>query len=336
MDEANTLGKGDRAMRMGELMEAMKQSRFLADLSPYDRDPWRTAFAVPIGVLAGAVGALLGGAAAILIAVLVVSGLDGAPAAGDLFAVFSASPMDYPSARESLFLLTVLAGVNLGAAVGFVFAAGAIHHRKITDYVNRGEAVRWRLLLGGLVLVGVVMIAVVGFAALGGEAIEPPLARMSPNLAGQALYAALAIGLLILAAAAEELVFRGWLLKQSAAYIHNPVALMALNGLLFAAIHFDPNIDAFLVRAAMGAGLTWMALRLGGVELGIGAHAANNAVILLLIRPMTTRPDAPHEFKAGLIASALVVLAGFIAVAELSIRWPALRRWTGVRTPAAA
>ena len=112
--------------------------------------------------------------------------------------------------------------------------------------------------------------------------------------------------------------------------------LMALNGLLFAAIHFDPNIDAFLVRAAMGAGLTWMALRLGGIELGIGAHAANNAVILLLIRPMTTRPDSPHEFKAGLIASALVVLAGFIGVAELSVRWPALRRWTSGSSPAAA
>lgn len=322
-------------MRMGELMEAVKRSRFLADLSPYDRDPWRTVFAVPIGVLAGAVAALAGGAVAMLISMLVISGLDGAPAAGELFAVFSDPNLAEPSGRQSLFILATLAGVNLGAAVGFVFAAGAIHHRKITDYVNRGEAVRWRLLLGGLVLVGVVMIAVVAVATLTGEAIDPPLWKVSPNLVGRSLYGLMAVGLLILAAAAEELVFRGWLLKQSAAYVRNPIVLMALNGLLFAAIHLDPNIDAFLVRAAMGAGLTWMALRLGGIELGIGAHAANNAVILLLIRPMTTRPDAPHEFKAGLIASALVVLAGFIGVAELSVRWPALRRWTGVRAAAA-
>lgn len=321
-------------MRMGELMEAMRRSRFLADLSPYDRDPWRTAFAVPIGVLAGAVAALAGGAIAILAVMLIVSGLDGAPAAGDLFAVFSDN-LNEPTARQSLFILAVVAGVSLGAAAGFVFAAGAIHHRKITDYVNRGEPVRWRLLVGGLALVGVAMIAVTAGAALTGEALDPPLWKVSPNLAGRALYAAMAVGLLVLAAAAEELVFRGWLLKQSAAYVRDPVVLMILNGLLFAAIHVDPNIDAFVVRAAMGAGLTWMALRLGGIELGIGAHAANNAVILLLIRPMTTRPDAPHEFKAGLIASALVMLAGFIGVAELSVRWPALRRWTGVRTAAA-
>ncbi len=323
-------------MRMGELMEAVKRSRFLADLSPYDRDTWRTVFAVPVGMLAGAVAGLLGAITATLISLLVVSGLDGAPAAGDLFSVFSDPNLTEPTARQSLFFLAVLAGVNLGAAVGFVFAAGAIHHRRITDYINRGQPVRWRLLLGGLVLVGGVMIAVTGVAAALGESLDPPLWKVSPNLVGRALYAAMAIALLILAAAAEELVFRGWLLKQSAAYVRDPIVLMALNGLLFAAIHFDPNIDAFLVRAAMGAGLTWMALRLGGIELGIGAHAANNAVILLLIRPMTTRPDSPHEFKAGLIASALVVLAGFIGVAELSVRWPALRRWTGGSSPAAA
>lgn len=321
-------------MRMGELMQAVKRSRFLADLSPYDRDPWRTVFAVPVGMLAGAVAAVAGGASAILVAMLVVSGLDGAPAAGDLFAVFSDPGLAEPTGRQSLFILAVLAGVNLGAAVGFVFAAGAIHHRKITDYVNGHEPVRWRLLVGGLVLVGVVMVAVVCASAATGESIAPPLWKISPNLAGRTLYATTAVGLLVLAAAAEELVFRGWLLKQSAAYVRDPVVLMILNGLLFAAIHLDPNIDAFLVRAAMGAGLTWMALRLGGIELGIGAHAANNAVILLLVRPMTTRPDAPHEFKAGLIASALVVLAGFIGLAELAVRWPALRRWTG--TPAAA
>ena len=323
-------------MRMGELMQAVRRSRFLADLSPYDRDPWRTVFAVPIGVLAGAVTALLGGASAILISMLVVSGLDGAPAAVRLVAVFSDPNLTEPTGQQSLFILAVLAGVNLGAAVGFVFAAGAIHHRRITDYVNGGQPVRLRLLAGGLILVGLVMTGVVGAAALAGQSIEPPLWRVSPNLVGRTIYAVLAGGLLALAAAAEELVFRGWLLKQSAAYVRDPVVLMILNGLVFAAIHLDPNLDAFLVRAAMGAGLTWMTLRLGGIELGVGAHAANNAVILLLLRPMTTRPDAPHEFKAGLIASALVVLAGFIGVAELSLRWPALRRWTGAGTPATA
>lgn len=322
-------------MRVGELMEAVRRSRFLADLSPYDRDPWRTAFAVPVGVLAGAVGGLLGAISASLAGLVIVSGLDGATAAPELFRVFSEPNLAEPTTRQQLFILAMLAGINLGAVVGFVFAAGAIHHRKITDYINLGEPTRWRLMLGGLVLAGAVMTAVIAVSLLAGQSIDPPLLRVSPNLVGRSFYAVMAVALLILAAAAEELMFRGWLLKQSAAYIRDPITLMVLNGLLFAAVHLDFNLDAFLVRAAMGAGLTWMTLRLGGIELGVGAHAANNAVIILLIRPMTTRPDGAHEFKAGLIASALVVLAGFIGLAELAVRWPALRRWTGAR-PATA
>jgi membrane protease YdiL (CAAX protease family) len=96
------------------------------------------------------------------------------------------------------------------------------------------------------------------------------------------------------AAAAEEVVFRGWLLKQMGAFTRNPALLIAINGLLFSAIHFDPNLDAFLVRLAMGVGLAWMTLRLGGIEFAIGAHAANNIVILLFIQPMSLKPDTPH------------------------------------------
>ena len=39
--------------------------------------------------------------------------------------------------------------------------------------------------------------------------------------------------LLIPAAAAEEIVFRGWLLRESAAVARNPVFLMVVNGVLF-------------------------------------------------------------------------------------------------------
>lgn len=317
-------------MRMGGLMETVRRSRFLADLSPHDRDPRRTALVIPVGILAGAVTGLLGALAAVLAFMLVVGGLDGAAAATDLFQVFSKPDLAAPTGPQSLFILACLAGMNLGAAIGFVMAAAAIQRRPFSDYINDGQPLRWRLVLGGLVLVGVVMAVVIGVVAVvSGHVFEPVVLKVSPNLVGRSLYAIIAIVLLILASAAEELLFRGWLLKQSAAYIRNPIALMALNGLLFAAIHLDPNLDAFLFRAAMGAGLTWMALRLGGIELGIGVHAANNAAIVLLLRPITLQPDAAREFQPGLVASAVVMLAGFIGIAELWMRWPALRRWTG-------
>lgn len=321
---------------MGELMETVRRSRFLADLSPLDRDPGRSALAIPIGILTGAVTGLLGALLAILVFMLVVGGLDGAGAAIGLFEVFSPTESAELTGRQSLFVLAALAGANLAAALGFVMAAGALHKRRIRNYLNDGAPLRWRLLVGGLMLVGVVMAVVIsGVALVSKQPLDPVVLRVSPNLVGRSLYAIIAIALLVLASAAEELVFRGWLLKHSAAYIRNPIALMALNGLLFAAVHLDPNLDAFIVRAAMGAGLTWMALRVGGIELGIGAHAANNVVIVLMLRPITLQPDAARAFQAGSVVSAAMMLVGFIGITELWTRWPRLRRWTGLPAPAA-
>jgi membrane protease YdiL (CAAX protease family) len=321
---------------MGELSETVGRSRFLADLSPDDRDPWRTVLAIPIGLMTGAVAGLLGGLSAILVFMLIVGGLDGAEAATALFEVFSDGALSDLTGRQSLFILAALAGLNLGAAVGFVMGASGVHRRGFRRYINAGQPLRWRLVWGGLVLVGVVMAAIIaGFSVVSGPALDPVVLKVSPNLVGRSLYAIIAIALLILASTAEELVFRGWLLKHSAVYIRNPFALMALNGLLFAAIHLDPSLNAFLVRAAMGAGLTWMALRLGGIELGIGAHAANNVVIVLLLRPITLQPEAARAFQAGSVVSATLMLAGLIGVAELWTRWSPLRRWTGLSAPAA-
>ncbi|MDB5456702.1 MAG: family intrarane metalloprotease protein, partial [Caulobacter sp.] len=97
-----------------------------------------------------------------------------------------------------------------------------------------------------------------------------------------------------------------------------------------AAIHFDPNVDAFLVRTVMGVGLAYMALRLGGIELAVGAHAANNILILLFLQPMSLTPEPPHAFRPEVIVVAAAMLAAYVALAELVVRWPPLRRWTGV------
>jgi membrane protease YdiL (CAAX protease family) len=136
--------------------------------------------------------------------------------------------------------------------------------------------------------------------------------------------------LLLVAAAAEELVFRGWLMKVTGAFVRDPRAVLVLSGLLFSAIHLDPNLDAFLVRMAMGIGLAWMTLRLGGIEFAIGAHAANNILILLFIQPMSLKPEPPHAFPLEILVVAPLMLAGYVAMAEVAARWAPLRRWVQI------
>lgn len=322
-------------MAMAAIFEAMRESRFLADLTPYDRDARRLAVAVPVGVLAAVAAAVLGAASACLLVMVVVSGLDGAPAAAALFSVFDQPARAETEGLASLFLLSVLAGVNGAAALAFVAVSAGLSHRPIRRYAVAGGVFRTRLLVAGLVLVGVVMVAlVIAAASLGAGAPTPPILALASTTVGRATYAGFAIMLLVIAAAAEEIVFRGWLLKHAGAFTRSPAILMAVNGLLFALIHFDPNPGAFLIRAAMGAGLTWMTLRTGGIELAIGAHAANNIVILLLLRPLSLTPETPHPFELTSLVGAVVIGAGYALLAEAVVRWPIVTRWFGSRDPA--
>lgn len=323
-------------MAIGAMFTAMRNSVFLSDLTDRDRDVRRLLVALPVGMLAAVVAALLGAVSACLLVMVVVSGLDGAPAAAALFSVFDQPARAATEGLASLFILAVLAGANGAAALAFVAVGAGLSHRAIRGYVTAGPVFRSRLLAAGLVLVAAIMIGLIVLAvALGVEAPQPPVLTLASTGVGRATYAGFAIVLLIIAAAAEELVFRGWLLKHMGAFTRHPAVLMAVNGLLFAGIHFDPAPEAFLVRAAMGAGLTWMTLRTGGLELAIGAHAANNIVVLLLLQPLSLTPPPPQAFQVTALVSMAAVGLGYAALAEAVVRWPMVTRWIGGRRAAA-
>lgn len=315
-------------MAMAAIFEAMRDSRFFADLTAYDRDRRRLLVAVPVGLLAAAAAAVLGAASACLLVMVIVSGLDGAPAAAALFAVFDQPARAETDGQASLFILSVLAGVNGAAAMAFVAVGAWISHRPIRGYVMVETVFRTRLLVAGLVLVGAIMAALILVShALSADMPPPPVLTLAATSVDRATYAAFAIVLLVIAAAAEEIVFRGWLLKHTGAFTRNPAILMAVNGVLFALIHFDPNLGAFLVRAAMGAGLTWMTLRTGGIELAIGAHAANNIAILLLLRPLSLTAEPQQPFQLMSLVTVLAIGAGYALLAEAVVRWPVVTRW---------
>jgi hypothetical protein len=148
---------------------------------------------------------------------------------------------------------------------------------------------------------------------------------------GRAAYAIAAVALLIPAAAAEEIVFRGWLLRQTAAFLRNPVTLLVVNGVLFSAIHLDFAPDAFLARSVMGAGFAYMTLRLGGIEFATGAHAANNILIVLFVEPLILKPSEPTGFSAGTVLEDVLLVIGYVVITELVVRWPRLRRLTRIQ-----
>ena len=142
---------------------------------------------------------------------------------------------------------------------------------------------------------------------------------------------ALAALLLVPAAAAEEIVFRGWLLRLFGALTREPMTLILGTALIFSALHFDFAPDDFLMRAIMGAGFAYMTLRLGGIELATGAHAANNILLVLFVEPLSLKADegAGSLSVAPLIEDVLLAV-GYVAITEAVVRLSLLRRLAGV------
>jgi membrane protease YdiL (CAAX protease family) len=307
------------------VLAELRRSPFLDDLTPADRRVVPLLLTLPIGMIAAVLAAVICGAAVFVAFAIGGGGVD-APERMMAAIGRGETPTGF---TQVAFMLSLLAFANGGMALAFVGVAALLHRRRLASYFTIAPRFRWRLLLLGLglfaVTIGPLLLA---SAALDPKAPGAPILAVSPDLAGRLIYALMVVSLLLIAAAAEELVFRGWLIKVVGAWFPDPRVVLVLSGLLFSAIHFDPNLDAFLTRLAMGVGLAWMTLRLGGVEFAIGAHAANNIVILLFIQPMALKPEPPHAFPPETLVIAPLMLAGYVALAEIAARWAPLRRWT--------
>jgi len=134
-------------------------------------------------------------------------------------------------------------------------------------------------------------------------------------------------------AAGEELLFRGYVLQASAAFVCNKAAIVIFNGALFAALHaFNPAAQASPLLAPIGyflsgAGLALVALRDDGLELPIGGHIANNLVsfmVLAYLQQPLEREGQDYDPLLHYVASLAPILL-LLALAQARPRRPASR-----------
>lgn len=314
---------------MSERGAQLSTSAFIANLSAPERSVWRFLATLAGGIGGGLVAGLLVGVVSILV-FAAGDGLIGHDLAGFPLRIQSLIDPRTPTLTSSLFLMLLAVTTNGPLALTFIVIAALIAHRPLRGYVTAAASPRWRMLLAGLVFAALALGPLVAASVfLDPHAQRPPILALASDPARRTLYAVAAVVLLIPAAAAEEVVFRGWLLRQSAALTRNPIALMAINGVLFSAVHGDFAPGAFLTRALMGAGFVYMTLRLGGVEFSTGAHAANNIMIVLFIQPLTTRLTPPTGVSANDVLQDGFLFASYVVMAEVTARWAPLRRWSG-------
>ena len=232
--------------------------------------------------------------------------------------------------RQEAFFMTLLAVSLAGAAFGALVAGRTAFGRPMTSFLTPAAPFRWWLLvLGALVFAVLVGAAIAIDPLINGEPLDPPILDADYAAGDRLLYVGAALVMLLIAAASEEVIFRGVVLQVTGAFTRNVLLLALINGVLFSAIHLDFDPVSFTARVALGAAFTWTVLKLGGLEFAIGAHAANNIMIALFGGTLSEATDVsqtPSPIYAVLdLALGLAMVLSVLAIA----RSGAGRRWIG-------
>lgn len=129
---------------------------------------------------------------------------------------------------------------------------------------------------------------------------------------------AVLIAVVPLQAAAEEYLCRGWLLQAVGSWLRSPVVPIAVQAVVFAALHGWGTPWGFADLVAFGLIAGWLTVRTGGLEAAVALHVANNLIASVLAAAFgglytdETAADMPWQAVAldvpVLIAYAAVIL----------------------------
>ncbi|WP_405141582.1 CPBP family intramembrane metalloprotease [Sphaerisporangium sp. NBC_01403] len=260
----------------------------------------------PIVGTAGIAGAFVGVGLFVIFLGMIVAGLLGIPVVMRGDRLFG----------NSVFELAVLL-LSIAAVLPFVFATAWLVQRRppgtLSSVLGR---LRWGWLLTCLGVAFVALLlgqaAMVATYAVTGE----KLGNLFGWVGWQRFLPGLVVILLLVPfqAAAEEYIFRGWVLQAFGAYFTTPWPGILLGAAAFTSLHAYTDwgiIDVFSFGALMG----WLAVRTGGLEAPIGLHVINNVVSFL---PAAASGDLGDALKQGAVPwqalSGTVVQLGFFVI----------------------
>ena len=122
----------------------------------------------------------------------------------------------------------------------------------------------------------------------------------------------------ILAPVAEEMVFRGAILRTLLACMRSPWMAIVVSAVLFGLVH--GNVPQFVHALLIGLLLGWVFWRTGSILPGLVVHWVNNSVAFLLCRLSPENIDAtlPELFGGNnLLMYAVIIVSALIAALSL-------------------
>lgn len=212
---------------------------------------------------------------------------------------FLAQRLHLPASVDQSYLEVVLLALTTGAwYVGLHGAVVKSQGRPFLSLLSTDLRLDWRRvgLGGGLWVVSWIPVVVLGTiwstvapSTMPDAAASAPTALPSRDLLISAL---LLLPIFPFQAAAEELVFRGWLTQTLGQVVRRAWLVAVIVALVFAAGHlFAGGVVGFIVYVTMSLGFSALSLLDGRLELAIGLHAANN-IFVVLFGTFMGSPDA--------------------------------------------
>ncbi|MGX6600721.1 CPBP family intramembrane glutamic endopeptidase [Micromonosporaceae bacterium Da 78-11] len=180
-------------------------------------------------------------------------------------------------ARVDLALAFAMIAALLPPAL---LAARWIQRRPAGTLSSVTGRLRWRWLLTCLPVAFVAVVVFLGAGLTLAEATGTDTGLGDP-LAGWGAFALSMLVLLLVVppqAAAEEYVTRGWLLQGVGVWFRGPVVPIAVQALVFAALHGWGTPWGFADLLVFGVIAGWLTVRTGGLEAAIALHVLNNLV----------------------------------------------------------
>jgi membrane protease YdiL (CAAX protease family) len=215
-------------------------------------------------------------------------------------------------------MITVLLGSIAVMLPAYLLASLIINGRPVGLISSAFGRLRWRWMLLCAAAAVVVAGVVTGLSLLlpaeetGGEVLAP---GDNPQL-----WATLVVLLLVvpLQAAAEEYVFRGYLMQAIGRWLRHPAFAILLPVPLFVLGHlYDPLGQVSVGVFAVAAG--WLAWRTGGLEAPIALHVVNNLLAFLLALAGLSDVNATSPGVLSFVVSTVMV-AGYVVLVEVIFR----------------
>jgi uncharacterized protein len=218
----------------------------------------------------------------------------------------------------------------VAALAAFVLLMKPLHGRKVITVINGGSRPRWSHYFISF-FVWMVISALYLFVYL---KVEPSNFTINNNTVTLLYIAIIALLLIPFQAGLEEVVFRGYLMQGFGLMVRNRWFPLVVTSVFFGLLHsFNPEVRAYgfflMMPQYIVFGLIFGIVTMldDGIEAALGAHAANNIFLVIMVTHDSSALQTPAFFQqnevnpwiefSGLVVSGII----FIIVLRYIFRW---------------